>query len=180
MADHDGLMSMNEPDESPPFVTDYSSTSLIPQPKRNDTLISIQSFDQLEAGPTSKDYLDTLERNLSAHSEDTLLQELKNDYSGFKSEPSLTFFHNAVSVSTFHVPSTRKICYPPGEAVASGETFSDCVEHLASVLRERVDSECVRTWYVSAINPESVTLTHTLVLCQCVRGLPCIHFEKSF
>ena len=152
MADHDGLMPMNDPDEFHPPVTHHSSDSLIRQPTRNDTLISIQSSDQLEAGETSKVYLDTLEKSLSAPSEDALLQELKNNYSDFKSEPSLTFFHNAVSVWTFHIPSIRKIQYPLGEAVASGETFSDCSEDLALALRECVDDECVRTWYVSAKN----------------------------
>ena len=150
MADHNGLMSMNDPDELPPPVTHHSSTSLTRQRTRNDTLISIQSSDQLDAGLASKDNLDTLEKSLSAQSEDPLLQKLKNDYSDFKSEPSLAFFHDAVSVSTFHMPLTRTICYPPGEAVASGETFSDCLEDLALALREGVDTECVRTWYVSA------------------------------
>ena len=154
MADHDGLMSTTDPDELSPPVTHHSSTSLIRQPTRNNTLTSIQSSDQLEAGPTSKVYLDTLEKSLSAQSEDILLQELKNNYSDFKSEPSLTFFHNAVFVSTFHIPSTRKIHYPLGEAVASGESFSDCSEDLALALREGVDDECVRTWYVSATNRE--------------------------
>ena len=149
MADHNGLMSMNDPDELPPPVTHHSSTSLPRQPTRNDTLISIQSSDQLDAALASKDNLDTLEKSLSTQSEDPLLQKLKNDYSDFKSEPSLAFFHDAVSVSTFHMPSIRTICYPPGEAVASGETFSDCLEDLALALREGVDTECVRTWYVS-------------------------------
>ena len=185
MADHNGLMSVNDPDELPPPVTHYSSTSLIRQPTRNDTLISIQSSDHLDAGLASKADLDTLEKSLSAQSEDHLLQklkdELKNDYSDFKSEPSLAFFHDAVSVSTFHMPSTRTICYPPGEAVASGETFSDCLEDLALALREGVDTECVRTWYVYAKHGEAVALTHTLVLCQCIRGLPnCILFGKCF
>ena len=181
MADHNGLMSMNDPDELPPPVTHYSSTSLIRQPTRNDTLTSTQSSDHLDLGLASKDHLDTLEKSLSAQSEDPFLQQLKNDYSDFKSEPSLNFFHDAVSVLTFHLPSTRKICYPPGEVVASGETFSDCLEDLALALREGVDTECVRTWYVSAKSREAVTLTHTLVLCQCIRGRPnCIHFGKCF
>ena len=150
MAGHDGLMSMNDPDELPPPVTHYSSSPLTRHSTRNDTLISIQSSDQLDAGLASKDNVDTLEKSLSAQSKDPLLQRLKNDYSDFKSEPSLAFFHDAVSVSTFHMPSTRTICYPPGEAVSSGETFSDCLEDLALALREGVDTECVRTWYVSA------------------------------
>ena len=178
MAEHSGLMSINDPDELPPPVTHHSSTSLIGQPTRNDTLISIQSSDQLDEGLASKAHPDTLEKSLSA---DPLLQKLKDDYSDFKSEPSLAFFHDAVSVSTFHMPSTRTICYPPGEAVASGKTFSDCLEDLVLALREGVDTECVRTWYVSAKNREVVTLMHTLVLCQCIRGLPnYIHFGKCF
>ena len=181
MADHNGLMSMNNPDELPPPVTHTSSTSLIHQPTRNDTLISIQSSDQLDTGLASKPCLDTLEKSLSAQSEDPHLQKLKNDYSDFKSRPSLAFFHDAVSVLTFHLPSTRTICYPPGEAFPSGETFSDCLEDLALALREGSDMECVRTWYVSAKYREAVTLTYTLVLCQCIRGLPnCIHFGKCF
>lgn len=148
MADHHGLMSMNDPDELPPPVTHSSSTSLTRQLTRNDTLISIQSSDALHAGSASKTDLDTLEKSLSAQSGDPLLQKLKNDYSDFKSEPSLAFFHDAVSVSTFHMPSTRTICYPQRECVGSGITFSDCLDHLALALREGVDTECIRTWYV--------------------------------
>ena len=144
-------------------------------------MISIQSSDPLDAGLTTKGYLDTLEKSLSAQSEDSL-QKLKTDYSNFKSEPSLAFFRDAVSVSTFHVHSTRTIFYPPSEASASGETFSDFLEDLALALREGVNTECVRTWYVFGQKKrEAFTLTHTLVLCRCIRGLPnCTHFGRCF
>ena len=164
MADHDGLMSMNDLDALSPPLSHYSSTSLVRQPTRNDTVISIQSSDPLDAGLSSKPYLDTLEKSLSAQSDDPFLQKLKNDYSDFKSEPSLAFFHDVVSVSTFHLPSIRTICYPPGEVISSRETFSDCLEDLALALREGVGTECVRTWYVISLEPKS---SHTNASAQC-------------
>ena len=151
MADHNGLTSQNDLDELPPPVT-HSSNSLSRQPTRNNTSSSCQSpgEDQSSALLALKASLDTLERSLSAKSEDPNIQTLKSDYSDFKSRPSLNFFHDVVSVSTFHLPSTRTVCYPPAEDEASGETFSDCIEGLTLALREGADTECVRTWYESA------------------------------
>ncbi len=154
MADHDGLMSQIDLDALPPPVTHFS-TSIIRHPTRNDSLFSTQSSDPLDEGISFKAPLDTLERSLSAQSENPLLQKLKNDYSDFKSEPSLEFFRDVVSVLTFHLPSTRTICYPQGDVDTSEKTFSDCLERLALALREGVDTECVRTWYVSAKTREA-------------------------
>ena len=154
MADHNGLMSQIDLDALPTPVT-HASSPISRQVTRNDTLVSVQSSDLLVEGLSSKAPLDTLEKSLSAQSEKPLLQKLKNDYSDFKSEPSLTFFHETVSVLTFHLPSTRTICYPQGDVVTPGETFSDCLENLALALREGVDTPCVRTWYASAENREA-------------------------
>lgn len=156
MAEHNDLTSQNDPDELPPPVT-HASPSPSRQLTRNDTSISRQSSDEdcIEARQALKKTLDTLERSLSAKLEDPHMQKLKNDYSDFKTRPSLNFFHDVVAVSKFHLPSTRTICYPPGETVTSEETFSDCIEDLALALRESADTECVRTWYDSAQDREA-------------------------
>lgn len=151
MADHNDLQSQNDTDELPPPVTHFSP-SLSRQLTRDTPSISRQSSDddRLDARLALKENLDTLERSLSVESEDPHMQELKNDYSDFKSRLSLNFFHNVVAVSTFRLPSTRTACYPPGDAITSEVTFSDCIEDLALALRESADTECVRTWYCSA------------------------------
>lgn len=156
MADHNDLISQNDPDELPPPVT-HSSPSPSRQLTRDNTSISHQPSDEdrLDARLALKETLDTLERSLSAKSEDPHMQKLKNDYSDFKSRPSLNFFHDVVTVSTFRLPSTRTFCYPPSEAVTTEETFSDCIEDLALALRENADTECVRTWYGSAEDREA-------------------------
>ena len=155
MADNH-LTTQNDPDELPLPVT-HSSPSPSRQLTRDNTSISHQSSDEdrLDARLALKETLDTLERSLSASSGDPHMQKLKNDYSDFKSRPSLSFFHDVVLVSTFHLPSIRTLCYPPGEAIASEETFSDCIEDLALALRESADTECVRTWYESAQGREA-------------------------
>ena len=166
MADHNDSTSQSDPDELPPPVT-HSSLSPSRQLTRNNTSISRQSSDedQLDGGLAFKEPLDTLEKSLSARSEDHI-KKLKNDYSDFKSRPSLSFFHDVVSVSTFHLPSTRIVSYPPGEAVTSEETFSDCIEDLILALREGADTECVRTWYDLLNIEKQSLLMHHLVLCQ--------------
>ena len=150
MADHNGLMSHNGLEELPPPVT-HPTTPLFRQPTRNDTLISSQSSDEdrFDTKLARKVTLDTLERSFSAKSEDRQIKDLKNDYSDFKSRPSSHFFHDVVSILTSSLPSTRRVCYPPLQAVNSEETFSDCIENLNLALREGADTECVRTWFES-------------------------------
>ena len=181
MAEHSHLTSsQNDPDELPPPVT-YSSTPSSRQLTRNNTSILNQSSseDKLDTWLALEESLDTLERSLSAKSEDPHIKKLKNDYSDFKSRPSLHFFHDVVSVSTFHLPSTRTIYYPPSEDVALRETFSDCIEDLTLALREGPDTACVRTWYEFDKDREESILMHSLVLCRCIRELPSyIHFGK--
>ena len=146
------LTSQNDPDELPPPVTHPSPPSSR-QLTRNNTSVLNQSSNESQLDgwlDLKEESLDTLERSLSAKSEDPHIKKLKNDYSDFKSRPSLNFFNDVVSVSTFHLPSARTIYYPSDEDVAPGETFSDCIEALTLALRESPDTECVRTWYGSA------------------------------
>ena len=177
MADHNDPISPNDPHILPPPIP-HSSTSLFRQPTRNDTSISYQSS-VLDPSLALKEPFDILEKSLSAKSEDPLIQKLQNDYSDFKSRPCRAFFRDRVSVLTFHLPSTRTICYPSVEIEDPEETFSDCIEKLTMALREGADTECVRTWYEPANFKKRLLLTHTIALCQCIQELrSCIHFGR--
>ena len=148
MEDRIELTSQYDLHDSPLPIT-ASRPSLSRHNTRSDAVSSqFADEDQSDARLARKASPDTLERCLSVVTEDHDMQMLRKDYKDFKSQPSLAFFRETVSVSAFGSPSIHTAHYPPNEDVFPQMTFSDCIEDLALALNESVDADCVRTWYV--------------------------------